>query len=72
MPRKPPHPPLHGLRDWIEQRGVKHNWIAQQLGYSPQYLSRVLNGTNPLTPEFRQRCATILAVPDAVWGGDAD
>ena len=56
-----------GLRAWIEGRGLRHWWVASQLGYSAQYLSRVLNGANPVTQEFRQRCHDLLGVPDEVW-----
>ena len=32
------------LKDWIIQEGRKQTWVAQQVGYSPQWLSYVLRG----------------------------
>jgi len=63
----PKYTPQTAFRSWIDAHGHFQAWVAAKLGYNPQYLSRVLNGTNPLTDEFRQRCADRLQVPDHVW-----
>lgn len=55
------------LRGWIKAHGFRHAWVAQQLNYTPQYLSRVLNGKSPVTESFRQRCRDRLSVPLDVW-----
>lgn len=62
-----PYPEQRDFREWLDGQGIKHSWAAARLGYSTHYLSRVINGTAPLTDKFRQRCADTLEVPNDVW-----
>jgi len=71
MPPGNPPPPQTPFRQWLQTRGLKHAWVATQLGYTPEYFSRVVTGRTPLTAEFRQRCRDRLSVPEAVWRNDS-
>jgi hypothetical protein len=42
------------LRCWIAQEGRKQNWVAQQVGCSPQWLNYVLQGKKPLSHRLAQ------------------
>ena len=61
------HPPQTGLLTWLEDRGIRHRWAAEQIGYRPEYFSRILTGSAPLTGTFQAKCETILQVPPDVW-----
>lgn len=67
MPTIRPYPQQRDFRQWLDDQGIKHGWAARRLGYTSHYLSRVINGTTPLTDKFRQRCAKTLGVPDGIW-----
>jgi len=61
------HPVQQRLRVWLSQRGIKHAWAARKLGYTEAYFSRVINGKDPLTDQFRGRCQVRLGCPEDVW-----
>lgn len=52
---------LNGI---IEARGLKKRWVAEQMGISPSYLSRLLSGERAWTPELRSSIADTLEVPE--------
>jgi plasmid maintenance system antidote protein VapI len=60
-------PVQQGLRAWLAQRGIKHAWAARKLGYTEAYFSRVINGKDRLTAQFRGRCQVRLGCPEDVW-----
>lgn len=39
---------LRQARSEIEQRGLRHSWVAQKVGVSPSYLSHILAGRRPV------------------------
>ena len=51
------------LKDWIRQEGRKQTWVAQQVGYSPQWLSYVLRGKKPLSDKLADALQQKLGVP---------
>jgi hypothetical protein len=51
------------LKDWIIQQGRKQTWVAQQVGYSPQWLSYVLRGKKPLSDKLADALQQKLGVP---------
>ena len=56
------------LQDWIIHEGRKQTWVAQQVGYSPQWLSYVLRGKKPLSDKLADALQQKLGVPlDARW-----
>jgi plasmid maintenance system antidote protein VapI len=55
------------FRRWLKDNGFKQRWASKQLGYSEEYFSRVINGLDPLTDKFKERCTEILGVHHDVW-----
>lgn len=51
------------LKDWIEQEGRKQNWVAQQVGCSPQWLNYVLQGKKPMSDKLAHALQTKLGIP---------
>lgn len=48
-----------------DERGIRYKWLAQQMGYTQEYLSRVKHGRGPITEEFRRRaCLVFSDVPE--------
>lgn len=41
-------------------------WLARKTGVSVSYAWKMLNGSRPLTPEFRERTAKVLNVPEDI------
>ena len=62
-----PYAKQEGFRRWLKDHGFKQRWAAKHVGYTEEYLSRVINGLNPLTDKFKLRCAKILGVRYDVW-----
>lgn len=46
----------------IRERGLKQNWIADQLGISAPYFSLILSGRRPLPEVFIKPLAKLLRV----------
>ncbi len=56
------------LKDWIAKEGRKQTWVAQQVGYSPQWLSYVLRGKKPMSDRLAEALQKKLGVPlNARW-----
>jgi hypothetical protein len=51
------------LKDWIAKEGRKQIWVAQQVGYSPQWLSYVLRGKKPMSDNLARALRDTLGVP---------
>jgi hypothetical protein len=51
------------LKDWIAQEGRKQNWVARQVGCSPQWLNYVLQGKKPLSDKLADALQTKLGIP---------
>jgi hypothetical protein len=51
------------LKDWITKEGRKQTWVAQQVGYSPQWLSYVLTGRKPLSDKLARALQDALGIP---------
>lgn len=43
-----------------DARGIRYKWIAGQLGYTPEYLSRIKHGDEPVTDEFQRRVCVLF------------
>lgn len=50
----------------LEQQERTISWLARKTGVSVSYAWRMLNGTRPLTQEFRARTAKALNVPEDI------
>ena len=50
---------LKHIRHWLVDQGITQIELARQMGYSKEYVSRVLRGRVPLTNEFEERQAKV-------------
>ena len=51
------------LKDWIAKEGRKQTWVAQQVGYSPQWLNYVLKGKKPMSDKLARALRDKLGIP---------
>jgi hypothetical protein len=51
------------LRDWIAKEGRKQTWVAQQVGYSPQWLNYVLKRKKPMSDTLARALRDKLGIP---------
>lgn len=49
------------LFEIADERGIRYAWIATQLGYSREYLSRIKHGDEPVTDEFQRRASLLFS-----------
>jgi transcriptional regulator with XRE-family HTH domain len=52
------------LQQVMEQQGRRRDWLASQTGYSPSYVTRVLNGERTPSPVFRAKASKALGVAE--------
>lgn len=57
---------ITALERILEHRGIKQHWLAQQLGISDAYLSRLLSGEKPWTPRLCAEASRVLMLPEDV------
>ena len=50
------------LAQVIEEQGRRLDWLAEQLGYTPSYISKLKSGSKPITEEIAVRLAEALNV----------
>jgi hypothetical protein len=55
--------PRDTLREWIAERGCSIAWVAEQIGWSREMLSYVVNKRCPLSPKLARDLRKYLAVP---------
>lgn len=51
------------VRDALDARGLRYQWVAARIGMSQAMLSRVMSGERRLTPLAASRLAELLKVP---------
>ena len=51
------------LKDWIEDEGRRLDWVAKQVGVSPQWLHYVVRGKKPLSDRLARALQEKLGVP---------
>jgi antitoxin component HigA of HigAB toxin-antitoxin module len=51
------------LKDWIAKEGRKQTWVAQQVGYSPQWLNYVLKRKKPMSEKLARALRDKLGIP---------
>lgn len=58
------------LKDWLDKIGRKHRHFANQIGITPGYLSKIINGKERPSFDLAQAIAkeTRNAVPLTAWG----
>lgn len=63
----PPHPGEFITEVYLEPFGVTGRTLAQHLGVAPSTLSRVLNGSNRVSPEMALRLSRALGRSAESW-----
>jgi len=63
----PPHPGEYITGVYLEPFGVTGRALAQHLGVAPSTLSRVLNGSNRVSPEMALRLSRALGRSAESW-----
>lgn len=43
---------MNVLRQFLEEHCLQQQELANRLGYTPQYMSNLVNGRDPITPAF--------------------
>lgn len=54
----------------LEARGSRKQWLAAKLGIKESAFSRYLAGNRPAPPDFYQRIADVLQVPESLLHAD--
>ena len=52
-----------GLRQLVDERGIKHAWLARRIGVSRPHLSRVMNGRRTIAADKAAHVCELLGVP---------
>ena len=63
---------MNKIKDFIAQRGLTQVQAARDLGYSEEYLNRVINGQDTMSDSFRWRFLEVYGITamSALNGGD--
>jgi transcriptional regulator with XRE-family HTH domain len=51
------------IRELLYTQGESQQWLAAQTGYTPETVSRYLNGKLPVSMKFAAQAARVLGVP---------
>mgnify|MGYP000213596759 CR=1 FL=1 len=54
--------PKRQTRRLLDERGLRHSWVASRIGVSPATLSNALRGRRRLRADAAQRLAELLGV----------
>lgn len=52
-----------GLREFFDERGIRYGWVAEKLGISPSYLTKLMNGRDALPRKHADALAALFSVP---------
>lgn len=47
----------------LDAQGVRIDWVAEQIGVDPSYITKIKNGDRPLTEELATKLARLFRVP---------
>ena len=53
---------MNKIKDFIAQRGLTQVQAARDLGYSEEYLNRVINGKDTMSDSFRWRFLEVYGI----------
>lgn len=56
----------------IEERGIRKDWLAAQLGVSPSQISKLRTGDRKWSPELKQEASRVLMLPEEFLFFDPD
>lgn len=55
------------LQKIIEERGIKKNYVAEEIGISPSSMSALLHGNKKFTADIAIRLGKVLNIPTSVF-----
>lgn len=55
------------LREFLDERGIRYIFVADKLGVTPGHVTRLLDGTRPVTAENAQRLSEVFGVPPTTF-----
>ena len=53
---------LGSIKDYIDNHGLKHTWVAKRLGISRSYLSLIFSGTRVAPEWFEGKIVKLLNI----------
>ncbi|WP_225431149.1 helix-turn-helix transcriptional regulator [Limosilactobacillus reuteri] len=51
------------MKSVIDKRGLKQNYVAREIGITPNYLGQILNGNRKLSADVAIKAAQVLGLP---------
>lgn len=51
------------IQELLAEQGHTQEWLAEQTGYTPEMISRYMNGHHPITLKFALKASRVLGVP---------
>ena len=60
------------LREFLDERGIRYIWVAEKLEVSPGHMSRLLDGTRPVTEDNAAKLAELFNVPASTFLPETD
>ena len=54
--------PGETLKEVAEELGLSHKDLAERLGITPKTISKIVNGTAPITPETALKLERVLGI----------
>lgn len=55
------------LREFLDGRGIRYSWVAERLGCTPSHMTRLLDGTRPVTQENAFTLSQVFNVPASTF-----
>ncbi|MFS0955781.1 HigA family addiction module antitoxin [Enterococcus durans] len=59
--------PGETLKEVAEELGLSHKDLAERLGITPKTISKIVNGTAPITPETALKLERVLGISSNFW-----
>lgn len=60
-------PPGETLKETLTELGMSQAELAERLGMTPQTISKIISGVDPISPETAMRLESVLGVPASFW-----
>lgn len=54
------------LAEVLDEQGRRRDWLAERAGVSPALVTLIAQGKRSPSPEFRERAAAALGVPETL------
>jgi plasmid maintenance system antidote protein VapI len=51
------------LREFLDDRGLRYQWVAEKLGVTPSHMTRLMDGQRPITHDLALKLSGLFDVP---------